>query len=1191
MGIQISSLSSIDILQSSDYFIVGRPAINAYKTSPAQLMAFIAGSTFTWTQNQIFSAGLKFTGSAPSSGYILTSDAAGNASWQSFLGNVYTADETTLHTAANVFSLLLAPVNKGGTGLATLTNHAVVLGQGTSNVGFATIGTAGRVLIDQGASADPAFTAISGDATMAGSGALTVASAAITYAKIQNVANGKILGNNSGGAAAPSELTLGASLAFTTTAIGINFTNSNTWGALQTFGSTNYIPSQTTASTSGATWDGFSIGTSTLTFSGSTNVTTATGVDLAKISIPTITSSSSLTVTNAATLTIMGAPAQGGSTTITNAYSLWVQAGKVRLDGAFQLTTSPTNNYVLTCDASGNGTWQAPTGGGGGSGTVTSVATDSTLSGGTITTTGTLGINLSNPNTWVGIQSFTPTKTLASSTSLVYDGFSLPATTLTLTGTTAITTASGLNFATIKAPTYTDSSSVTVTNAATLVISNAPIAAGSVTITNAIALWVQAGLTRFDAGVQFGNGAGLNKGWISDANGVGTWTNIPLTVSNSDTTLTISPTTGTVVASLNLAHANTWTGLQTLKISDTGTNAVVNCLVLTHDSSGSIASNYGTGLKFQGQDTTTADVDMCAVNSIWTTATHASRSSQLQLQTVTNAGSLSTALIIGSAIASATSGITVGGLSSTVGGIWNAGLTPSTTNYALSTSSTNTSINVPTSGNITLGINGGAIVTMTSSLVASVQAISVTENISNVSTDGVLLANTTAALVGSQQFSPRLHWQGQGWKTTSTAASQPVDAITELQPVQGAANPSANLVTRMSVNNGSYSTAMSIQSNLLVAFPTGILAGGSTTQGNNDVITASLLDGASGSVIINATNASDSGNGVVCTQFKNVSQGSIQQSYSYGAVYLINNTSTGGINNARGVTVGSTNNTAAGTIVSFKAFNAEGALYGAGGAITTHYGLYIEGLKANGAGTGWGVYQSDNQDKNYFAGSVGIGTSTFGTLSKLLVNPNLTSDNNAQVQFNNITTASKKVLVLQGIASQTGNLLECQDSSGNPLAKITGDGWLVNTPGLKRITGDATNATNTMSNLTDTTINVISGVTYFGTLIVIANNSTAAEGLKFDFNGGSATVSSIAFGFGSAPAATVTFGTLTSAAIGTAITTTVATTADLIYTINFSFVCNGSGTIIPRFAENSAHTTGTATVRVNSYLRADVSAN
>jgi hypothetical protein len=38
---------------------------------------------------------------------------------------------------------------------------------------------------------------------------------------------------------------------------------------------------------------------------------------------------------------------------------------------------------------------------------------------------------------------------------------------------------------------------------------------------------------------------------------------IPLSVSNADGTLTISPTTGAVVASLNLGNANTWTGVQT----------------------------------------------------------------------------------------------------------------------------------------------------------------------------------------------------------------------------------------------------------------------------------------------------------------------------------------------------------------------------------------------------------------------------------------------------------------------------------------------------------------------------------------------------------------------------------------------------------------------------------------------------
>jgi hypothetical protein len=51
------------------------------------------------------------------------------------------------------------PVANGGTGDATLTAHAVLLGEGTSGVAFATIGTAGRVLTDNGAGADPTFQA------------------------------------------------------------------------------------------------------------------------------------------------------------------------------------------------------------------------------------------------------------------------------------------------------------------------------------------------------------------------------------------------------------------------------------------------------------------------------------------------------------------------------------------------------------------------------------------------------------------------------------------------------------------------------------------------------------------------------------------------------------------------------------------------------------------------------------------------------------------------------------------------------------------------------------------------------------------------------------------------------------------------------------------------------------------------
>ncbi|MFA5926334.1 MAG: LamG-like jellyroll fold domain-containing protein, partial [Parcubacteria group bacterium] len=64
-----------------------------------------------------------------------------------------------------------------------------------------------------------------------------------------------------------------------------------------------------------------------------------------------------------------------------------------------------------------------------------------------------------------------------------------------------------------------------------------------------------------------GGTPGLNKVLTSDANGLASWTSVASvgvsSVTNSDGTLTISPTIGDVVASLNLGHANTWTGAQT----------------------------------------------------------------------------------------------------------------------------------------------------------------------------------------------------------------------------------------------------------------------------------------------------------------------------------------------------------------------------------------------------------------------------------------------------------------------------------------------------------------------------------------------------------------------------------------------------------------------------------------------------
>lgn len=100
------------------------------------------------------------------------------------------------------------------------------------------------------------------------------------------------------------------------------------------------------------------------------------------------------------------------------------------------------------------------------------------------------------------------TKTVASATSAVWNGISAPAATLTLTGTTQVTTATGVNLLAIAAPTITDASAVTVDLASTLYIGGPPTAGGSATLTAPYALWIDNGITRLDGSVVIGGAAG-----------------------------------------------------------------------------------------------------------------------------------------------------------------------------------------------------------------------------------------------------------------------------------------------------------------------------------------------------------------------------------------------------------------------------------------------------------------------------------------------------------------------------------------------------------------------------------------------------------------------------------------------------------------------------------------------------------
>lgn len=81
-------------------------------------------------------------------------------------------------------------------------------------------------------------------------------------------------------------------------------------------------------------------------------------------------------------------PASGGTLSIgSSGVSNFIAGSSLQID-----IPSKGNAKVLTSDASGNATWQTPSGGGGG-GTVTSIATGNGITGGTITTSGTLGLS------------------------------------------------------------------------------------------------------------------------------------------------------------------------------------------------------------------------------------------------------------------------------------------------------------------------------------------------------------------------------------------------------------------------------------------------------------------------------------------------------------------------------------------------------------------------------------------------------------------------------------------------------------------------------------------------------------------------------------------------------------------------------------------------------------------------------
>jgi len=130
------------------------------------------------------------------------------------------------------------------------------------------------------------------------------------------------------------------------------------------------------------------------------------------------------------------------------------------------------------------------------------------------------------------------------------------------------------------------------------------------------------------------------------------------------------------------------------------------------------------------------------------------------------------------------------------------------------------------------------------------------------------------------------------------------------------------------------------------------------------------------------------------------------------------------------------------------------------------------------------------------------------------------------------------------------------------------------------LAADQTNATTTFANLNNCSPTLYSGHKYGGKVVLFVSDSVAAEGVKLDFNGGSATVTNFrAHADGLDSALTInTQATSISSAISAA--TFTGSGRIVIY---FTFEPSADGTFIPRIAQNS-HVTGTITVARGSFV-------
>ena len=250
------------------------------------------------------------------------------------------------------------------------------------------------------------------------------------------------------------------------------------------------------------------------------------------------------------------------------------------------------------------------------------------------------------------------------------------------------------------------------------------------------------------------------------------------------------------------------------------------------------------------------------------------------------------------------------------------------------------------------------------------------------------------------------------------------------------------------------------------------------------------------------------------------------------------------------------------------------------GLLTVKAGVAASGATANDFSGGTGTFKTST-GANTLSGVVTVNDAT---------TPSITTasgkTNTGFLKINGKTSGSIKILpvdaagqdVTVSLAAQTGGgaVLTIPNQGGTSTSFV-----FVNQVPTGAILTPVTNVTNTMANLTDLSTSLKAAGVYVGQMVVQCSNSTAAEGIAFDFNGGNATMTSFGAGATIVTGGTNVPVTTASTAINTVFDwSTITGTTWITFQINI--VVNAAGTFIPRFRESTAHSSGTAQVTSGS---------